>query len=363
MSEYRLKKLKKFLGEYNLSHILITDVASAEYISGFRSSNTLLLLSPRSNTLFTDFRYKEAAKHFCRKNKRWRFVELKGSDYTFLRAFLKRNDRIGIQSDVVTVDQFDKLKKQLRNVKFIKLGDKLSFISIVKMKHEIKAMQRAASIGDKAITILIKKIKIGMTERLVSDMLENLCRENGSDKPPFETIVLFGRRAALPHGKPSNRKLKPGDWILCDFGCTINGFTSDMTRTMVMGKANNRQKKIYSVVLKALQEAKKAVRPGIRACDIDKRARIIIEKAGYGDAFGHATGHGLGLRVHEPPHVNRDNKTTLLKDMIFTIEPGIYLEGFGGARIEDMVIVTENGSRSITKTTRGLLEINKLYNA
>ena len=358
MSEYRLKKLKEFFGEYNLSHILITDAASAEYISGFRSSNTLLLISPGKNVLFTDFRYKEEARHFCSKNRRWRFAEIKDSDYSFLRSFIKRDDRIGIQSDVVTIDQCDKLKKQLKSVKILKLGDKLSFIPIVKMQHEIKSMQGAASIGDRAFALLLEKIKTGMTERMVSDTLENLCRENGSAKPPFETIVLFGRRSALPHGKPSNRKLKPGDWILCDFGCTLNGFTSDMTRTLVMGQANNRQKKIHSIVLKALGEAKKAVRPGIRAGDIDKRARSVIEKAGYGDAFGHATGHGLGLHVHEPPRVYKEAKTILLKDMIFTIEPGIYLEGFGGVRIEDMVIVTENSSRSITKTTRRLLEIN-----
>lgn len=358
MPEYRIRKLKECLKEYDLNHILITDVTSAEYISGFRSSNIFLLISHRRNILCTDFRYREAAIQFCRKNRNWRFVEMKGGNYSFLQALLKKNDRVGIQSDVVTLDQFDKIRKQLKKTKFIKMGETLSFIPVVKMYHEIRAMQRAASIGDKAIMELIKQIKTGMSEITVSRMLEDLCRELGSEKPLFDTIVLFGAHTALPHGKPSKRKLKRGDWVLCDFGCTVNGFTSDMTRTMVMGKANKRQRGIYSIVLKALFEAKKVIRPGIKTCDVDKQAREVIVRAGYGDAFGHATGHGLGLRVHEPPRVFHDNKTTLLKDMVFTVEPGIYLNGFGGVRIEDMILVTDKGSRTLTKTTRMLLEIN-----
>jgi len=358
VTEYRSKKLKECLNKYNLTHILITDVTSAEYISGFRSSNTFLLISKHKNILCTDFRYREAALQFCRKKRNWHFLEIKGGSYSFLQTLLKKNDRVGIQSDVVTLDQFDKIRKLLKKTKLIKTGDELSVIPAVKTDYEIRAMQRAATIGDKAMKKLTSQIKAGMSEITVSRMLEELCRASGSEKPLFDTIVLFGARAALPHGQPSNRKLRRGDWILCDFGCTVNGYTSDMTRTMVMGNASSRQKDIYAIVLKALTAAKKIIRPGIEICDIDKQAREIISGAGYGDAFGHATGHGLGLRVHEPPRIFHDNKTTLLKDMIFTVEPGIYLEGFGGVRIEDMIVVTDNGFRSLTRTTRRLLEIN-----
>lgn len=344
--------------QHDLTHILITDVTSAEYISGFRSSNTILLVSHRENNLCTDFRYREAAIDFCRKNRNWRFVEIKDGSYSFLQALIKKNSRIGIQSDVVTLDQLDKLKKKLKKIKFIKLGDGLSFIPAVKMDHEIKAMQRAASISDKALRKLIKLIKTGMSEITVSRMLEDLCRDSGSEKILFNTIVLFGLHTALPHGTPSHRKLKRGDWILCDFGCTVNGFTSDMTRTMVIGKADKRQKDIYSIVMRALEEAKRVIRPGITICDVDKRAREIIANAGYGNAFGHATGHGLGLRIHEPPRVFHDNKNALLKNMVFTVEPGIYLQGFGGVRIEDMILVTDKGFQTLTKTTRRLLELD-----
>ena len=177
--------------KYELNHILITDVTSAEYISGFRSSNTFLLISLRKNILCTDFRYREAAIQFCRKNRKWRFVEIKGGNYSFLQELVKKNDRIGIQSDVVTLDQFDKIKKQLKKIKFIKLGEILSFIPAVKMGHEIRAMKRAASISDKAIRKLIPQIKTGMSEITVSGMLEELCRESGSEKPLFDTLVLF----------------------------------------------------------------------------------------------------------------------------------------------------------------------------
>jgi len=188
-------------------------------------------------------------------------------------------------------------------------------------------------------------------------MLESLCQRYGSEKPPFDTIVLFGNRSALPHGEPSERKLKQGDWMLFDFGCTIQGFCSDMTRTVIMGKADNRQRQIYNVVLDALEQAKRAVYPGVTAAEVDSCARSVIEKAGYGDAFGHATGHGAGLRVHEAPRINKGSDGVLSEGMVFTIEPGIYLKGFGGVRIEDMVVVTGKGPRCLTKTSRRLLEL------
>ena len=196
-----------------------------------------------------------------------------------------------------------------------------------------------------------------MSEKEVAYRLEELCRMYGSEKPSFDTIVLFGARSALPHGKPSNRRLKSGDWLLFDFGCTVQGYFSDMTRTVVMEKANKKQKYIYDIVATAQERAKKAIRPGVEACFVDSKARSVIEEAGYGETFGHPTGHGLGLIIHEKPSINKNIKTVLSKNMVFTIEPGIYINGFGGVRIEDMMVVTETGARSLTKSPRELLEI------
>ncbi len=357
MSETRIREIKKYLRDYHLSHILISDATHARYISGFKSSNVFLLISARKNILFTDFRYQSAAIQFCRKNPLWHFAEIKGRKFAFLKTCIKPQSRVGIQSDLITLDAFDQIKKQLKGIRLIKLRDALSFIPVVKLKHEIKCIQKAATIADRAYAKLLPQIKIGMSEKDVAGRLEELCRRCGSEQPSFETIVLFGARSALPHGKPSNRRLKSGDWILIDFGCTIEGYLSDMTRTMVMGKASKKQKYIYDIVASAQKEAKKTIRPEVEACFVDSKARSIIEDAGYGKTFGHSTGHGLGLILHEKPSININIKTVLLKDMVFTIEPGIYIEGFGGVRIEDVMVVTETGARSLSKSPRELLEI------
>jgi len=353
----RIIELRTILKEYRLTHILITDAVTAEYISGFRASQCILLVTSRRTTLFTDFRYKEEASRFCRRNRLWRFVMIEGSGYAFLRAVFKRGDRVGIQSDALTVDQYDFIKNQIKTIRLIKLKDRVAGVPVVKLPHEIEAMRTAASIGDRAFRIVCGKIRVGMTEKAVATLLEDICRSFGSERPPFDTIVLFGGRSALPHGTPSERKLKQGDLILFDFGCTVRGFCSDMTRTVVMGKATGRQNRVYTIVHNALRQAKRAVHPGACAADIDNGARSVIEKEGYGHAFGHATGHGLGLRVHEAPRIKKGSTTVLSAGMVFTIEPGIYLKGFGGVRIEDMVVVTDSGPRCLTKTPRRLLEL------
>jgi len=355
--EVRIKEIKRYLREHHLSHILISDATLAQYISGFESSNIFLLISARKNILFTDFRYRSVAVQFCRKNPLWHFIEIKKRDFVFLKPYIKQQSRVGIQSDLITLDAFDQIKKQLKGMRLIKLHDALSFVPAVKLSYERKAMQKAATIADRAYAKLLSEIKIGMSEKEVASRLEELCRVYGSEQPSFDTIVLFGARSALPHGKPSNRRLKSGDWLLFDFGCTVQGFFSDMTRTVVVGKANKKQKYFYDIVATAQERAKRAIRPGVEACFVDSKARSVIEDAGYGDNFGHPTGHGLGLIIHEKPSINKNIKTVLSKNMVFTIEPGIYINGFGGVRIEDMMVVTETGARSLTKSPRELLEI------
>jgi Xaa-Pro aminopeptidase len=189
-----------------------------------------------------------------------------------------------------------------------------------------------------------------------AQLLEDRCRKYGSEKPSFDTIVLFGNRTALPHGRPSDARLKKGEWVLCDFGCTLDGFCSDMTRTFVMGKATQRQKKIYDIVLRAQENGRAAVSAGVKACEVDKACRRVISDAGYGNLFGHATGHGVGLRIHEKPRISKNDNTILRNGTVITIEPGIYSPAFGGVRIEDMVVVRDNGCEVITNAPRDLIE-------
>jgi Xaa-Pro aminopeptidase len=196
-----------------------------------------------------------------------------------------------------------------------------------------------------------------VSEKEIAQRLVVVCRAGGSEKPSFDTIVLFGARSALPHGKPSHAQLKNGDFVLCDFGCTVNAFASDMTRTIVMGKADTRQKEIYGIVLAAQKAARSHVQEGVMARYVDKCARDFIAGAGFGEYFGHATGHGVGRRIHEKPRISRDNNALLKTNMVITVEPGIYIPGFGGVRIEDMVAVGRGCTAALTRFSKELIEV------
>jgi Xaa-Pro aminopeptidase len=353
----RIKAVRKILSTRSCTHLLITDTTDVEYISGFRSSNSTLLISANALQLFTDFRYSESAREFCRINKAWKFHQIEESNYKFLHSKIDPKATVGIQSDTVTLDQFHELKRVLPKAKFVPLSNEISNVSIQKLDKEIDSMRMAARAGDSALKALLPTIKKSMTEIEVAGNLESLCSKYGSQRPSFETIVLFGERSSLPHGRPGNRKLTAGDFILIDFGCVINGFCSDITRTFVFGKASDSQRKIYSIVQKAQKCAREAARSGIKACEVDLAARNVIEKSGYGAQFGHATGHGVGLRVHEKPRINKKNEIPLLENSVVTIEPGIYISELGGVRIEDMVVLTQNGSKTLTHSPRKLMEL------
>jgi Xaa-Pro aminopeptidase len=352
----RLTLIKKLLSEKTCSHILITDAVDCEYLSGFHASNIFLLISRKENFLFTDFRYKEAAELFCRRRSFWKFVEVKENGFSILASYCPPGKSIGFQSDSMPVDVFDTLTKRLKNVRLIKLKDAISAVFIPKLTSEITKIKKAAKIGDAAFSRVLRYVKTGMTERDLSFLLENQCRRLGSEKPSFETIVLFGKRSALPHGRPSDARLKKGDFILMDFGCFVDGFVSDMTRTIVAGPATVRQKAIYAIVARAQKKAREAVRETVMASVVDQKARQIIENAGYGAYFGHATGHGVGRLVHEKPKIASTSRTLLPSGAVITIEPGIYIPDFGGVRIEDMVVVRKNGGEIITGSTHRLIE-------
>ena len=348
MQPSRLTSVKRLLRLKKCSHVLVTDSIDVEYLCGFRSSSVFALLSTRENILVSDFRYKEAALAFCAANPQWRFMQTAENDFSILQGLCPVGSVIGFESSEISVDRFDALRKKLKKRKFVKLADSLENIFAVKEKFEIDSMQKAAHIGDGALRRTLRHLKTGVSEKTVAERLELECRLGGSEKPSFDTIVLFGARSALPHGKPSDARLKNGDFVLCDFGCTVNGFASDMTRTVVFGKAGRRQKEIHGIVLDAQKHAKDFVREGAAARDVDKCARDLIGKAGYADLFGHATGHGVGRRIHEPPRISRTNTGPLKKNMVITVEPGIYIPGFGGVRVEDMVVVGSTGARTLT---------------
>ena len=356
MRNSRLAAIKGLLAGGPYTRILLSDLADIEYLAGFRSSNVYCVISRRRNFLCSDFRYRSAALAFCRRHREWKFLEIKENDFSFLRNSLGMPSVAGFQPDAISVGAFSRLRRACPGVRFARLPAAFEDIFVPKTRLEIGCMRRAAAIGDKVFGEMICRAQPGITERELAAFCEDRCRKHGSERPSFDTIVLFGRRAALPHGIPSDARLAAGDWVLCDFGCTVEGFASDMTRTFVMGRASARQKRVYNVVLRAQEAARRRVAAGVLVSKVDKCARDVIAAAGYGPLFGHATGHGVGLRVHEKPRLAASDKSILQPGTVVTIEPGIYDPRFGGVRIEDMVVVKKGGGETLTASPRGLIE-------
>ena len=352
----RVKAVRKIISGRQCTHALVTDPVDVEYISGFRASNAALLISPTRLELFTDFRYMEAAKEFCRFSK-WKFTMIEESNFKYLKNKIGSEAVIGFQSDAMTIDRYRELKKALPKAKLVPLSSEVADIAVQKLDREIASMKAAARIGDRAFKTLLPRVKKSMTELELARLLESICADFGSERPAFETIVLFGERSALPHGRPGGRKLAGGDFILMDFGCTVDGFRSDMTRTVVYGEPSDIQRNIYDVVNKAQSVARAAARAGITGSELDGAARRPITDSGFGEFFGHATGHGVGLRVHEKPRLGKNNETALPENCVVTIEPGVYIPGTGGVRIEDMAVLNKKGAALLTHSTRKLIEL------
>jgi len=353
----RVRAVRKIISERQCTHALVTDAADVFYISGFRSSSAVLLIAPRQLELFADFRYKEAAEEFCRAAGKWKFTLVEESNFRYLSKKIRPLSVVGVQSDAVTMDQYQELKASLPGVKLMPLSGEVAEVAVRKLPGEIESMTAAARIGDMAFNALMPHIKEPITEAGLARTLDGLCAELGSEKPAFDTIVLFGERSALPHGHPGERRLCAGDFVLIDFGCVVNGFCSDMTRTLVYGSASDWQRVVYNAVLRAQRCASLAARAGMRCCELDGVARSSIADSGYGGSFGHGTGHGVGLRVHEKPQVSKGVETVLLENSVVTIEPGIYVSGLGGVRIEDMAVLQRGGSTALTHSPRKLIEL------
>jgi len=230
-------------------------------------------------------------------------------------------------------------------------------ISIKKEQNEIEKIKKAISITEQVFYEILDFVKPQAKEQDIAAEIEYRFKKYGSSAPFFETIVASGKRSALPHGVASGKKIEKGDLVTLDMGAVYDGYTADLTRTVVVGKANKRQKEVYNIVLKAQKQALSKVKPKIRACDLDKVARDVIKRAGYGKYFGHGLGHGIGGIIHEGPAVNPRNQQLLEPGMVITVEPGIYIPNWGGVRIEDDVLITKRGCEVLTKAEKKLIEV------
>ncbi|GMQ57765.1 Xaa-Pro dipeptidase [Vallitalea sediminicola] len=353
----RLQKLENSLDELKIDAVLIRDSYNRRYLSGFTGSNAYLYISRNVKKLLTDFRYTEQANKQC--------PDFEVIDYTknglleiLNDIIIKDNAKIiGFEDETISYKEFSTYEKGLDDVELLPIGDTVEKIRMIKDEEELKCIQKAASIGDLAYEHILKFVKPGVTEKEVALEIETCMKKNGAENLSFDTIVASGLNSSKPHAEPSDKKIEEGDFVTLDFGCVYKGYCSDMTRTFVVGKASEKQKEIYNIVLDAQLKALEAVKAGCIGKDIDKIARDIITDKGYGDNFGHGLGHSVGLFIHEEPRFSYSDENVFTENMVVTVEPGIYVPGFGGVRIEDLVSVTKDGIINFVSSPKQLIEL------
>lgn len=337
--------------ENGISVLLLTKPEDKYYFSGFISSNYFIVLTEDDNFLLTDFRYLESAQSLNIFN----IIKI-DSHYTVF-DFLKEYDKmvLGFEENHMTVSTFKSLRKVFPLKRLVFAQNMIESQRAIKDDEEITHIKHAARIADEAFTHILSYIKPGVKEKEIALELEFFMKKLGASALSFNSIVASGYQSSKPHAIASDKVIENGELLTLDFGCVVHGYCSDMTRTIAVGEVSNEQKEIYNLVKKAQQEALDAIQANKLASQIDKIARTIIESAGYGDYFGHGLGHGVGLEVHESPRLNPTNDMKLEKNMVVTVEPGIYLPEKFGVRIEDLVVVLENGIQNLTSSKKELI--------
>lgn len=354
----RLEHLRSSISALNADGILVSSPSNIRYLCEFTGSAGLLLVERESALLLTDSRYTfQAAEEV--KNAR---VEIsKEGLFTRTGKLISRKRslrRLAYSQAHVTVGQKLALEKSSgRRVRWIDDANSVETLRMIKDESELAVMREAAELISLVFKDTLRYIKVGVTEIDLASEIEQAMKRRGASGPSFETIVASGERSAWPHARPTATPIGKNGLVVLDDGAILRGYCSDMTRTVFLGSASKRVKQLYNAVLEAQQAAKNAIRPGVSAGEVDRAARKVLTKAGLGRYFMHSTGHGLGLEVHEMPRIGKGSPTALQKGMVITIEPGVYLQGLGGVRIEDDVLVTSNGYRDLTTAPREFLEL------
>lgn len=338
------QELDKIFNEHKLDAIISESPQTRLWYANVKTSDGYLVIEPGKAFLFADGRYIEYVTKSAKN------VEIKLLEGTALSEFLAKKNykKIGVEKDYLRLETLGTFKTILPNAEFIEISAQQ--FRIKKDEEEVAKIQEACNISLQAFEELRKILRVGMTELEASNKLGYLMRLFGADKESFESIIAFGSNAAEPHHHPTARKLADGDIVKVDFGAQFDGWASDITRTFFFGKPKSQELiKVLDVVIEAQRLGREAIKPGISTSEIDKVCREYIEQHGFGKFFTHSTGHGVGIDVHELPRVSASATTILEPGMVITVEPGIYIENLGGARIEDTVLVTANGARVLSR--------------
>ena len=352
MQNQRLQRLREKLDAHKLDAAFISSPETASpvnrrYLSGFTGTSAYLLITRDEAVIATDFRYWEQAQQQAAG---FRLYKTEGGTDQWLPGLLEGlgGQRLAFESAHVSHQSYRAIRKVIQGLpeaerpKFVATTNLVEGLRVIKDAEELAALQAAIDLGDAAFQHTAERVEPGWTEKQVAWEIEKYIREHGSEGLSFDTLVGGNKRGAMPHCFPTDRVLKKGDGIVIDMGVALDGYMSDLTRTIFLGKPDDKFKRIYDIVLAAQQTATELVEAGMTGDQAHMLAHNVIDEAGHGDDFGHGLGHGIGLQVHEAPRLGKSSKDTLADGMVFTIEPGIYLTGWGGVRIEDIVVL-ENG--------------------
>ena len=354
----RLAALAEGLTAAHVDGLLVTSAANVRYLTGFSGSSALLFVTQRDTLLITDFRYQTQAAEEV--DGVARVVIESQSLWTGLwqnLAQLGQLEVAGFESAHLVHRDFQRLLEGGGRYQWRPTTDLIESLRERKDGGEVEKIRAAITVAECALERVMKSVRAGLTERGIAGLLEAALRDSGSDGFAFPTIVASGPNAALPHARPTARRVCDGDFLLMDFGAVVDGYCSDITRTFVVGRATDEQRELYEIVRLANERAAQALRPGMSGRDADAVARGYIEDRGFGEMFGHSLGHGIGLEVHEAPRLAKTADSPLVQGAVVTVEPGIYRPGWGGVRIEDDVHLSSGGAQVLTRFTRELIEV------
>ncbi|MDQ3533297.1 MAG: aminopeptidase P family protein [Actinomycetota bacterium] len=352
----RIARVTARFEELGVQALLITDLDNVAYLTGFTGTNGQVLITQAGAVFYTDPRYGARSRALVRDAEIVMY-EARLTDVLRDRLSQGKIERLGFEAASVTVAQRNDFGDRLAPAELVTTSGVVEALRRTKEPEEVRLLKEAVRIGDEAFAWVQDRIVPGATEQEVALGLEVHMREAGADAVSFEPIVGSGPLSAHIHHTPSDRSFGKGDLILMDYGCRLQGYCSDLTRTVVLGGASDEQRAVYDTVLAAQAAGIGAVKADARGADVDAAARRVIEDAGHGDAFEHGLGHGVGLEIHEAPRLSRTSEDTLTKGDVVTVEPGIYLEDFGGIRIEDCVLVTAEGCEVLGRAPRDLIEL------